>query len=174
MKNGKWVQGWQHLSHMLCKHRKTKCPTINIVIVAEDADACSYLDLFSFPASMRITHLCSPFIRKGHGTGQSRAQQQWSYHFWAEAFTCWSKSVHHSHLHTEGKVAGEWCLCPPGSPSHNMEGSWFRSQPDLQWVLHQRGKSTSVVQWSLKFWLCLFRKHSRTQSAYWYLRTWNF
>lgn len=173
MKNGKWVQGWQHLSHMLCKHQKTKCTTINIVIVAEDADACSYLDLFSFSASMRITHPCSPFIRKGHGTGQCRAQQQWSCHFWAEAFACWSKSVLHSHLHTEGKVAGEWRLCPPASPSHSLEAAALEANQTRSGCYTSVGNQLWLCR-PLKFWLCLFPKHSRTQSAYWYLRTWNF
>ena len=40
------------------------------VIVAEKSDACSYLVLFSFQASMRVTHLCSPSVRRGHVTGQ--------------------------------------------------------------------------------------------------------
>lgn len=146
MKNGKWVQGWQHLSHMLCKHQKTKCTMINIKLLWQRILMLAHPWISSFPASMRIIHLCSPFIRKGHVTGQCRVQQQGSYHFWAEAFACWSKSLHYSHLHTDGKVAGEWYLCPPESLSHNMEGGWLGSQPELQWVLHQCGKSTSVVQ----------------------------
>lgn len=124
-------------------------------------------------ASMRITHPCSPFIRKGHGTGQCRAQQQWSCHFWAEAFACWSKSVLHSHLHTEGKVAGEWRLCPPASPSHSLKAAALEANQTRSGCYTSVGNQLWLCR-PLKFWLCLFPKHSRTQSAYWHLRTWNF
>lgn len=113
----------QHIYHICFANIETKCTTINIVIEAENSRCLLVFgSLFLLSKHEDYTSLLL-FHQERPRDWPAQGATAVILSFLSWAFAWWSKSAHHSHLHTDGKVAGEWCLCPPGSQSHNMEAA---------------------------------------------------
>ena len=166
MKNGKWVQGWQHLSHMLCKHQKTKCTTINIKLLWQWILMLAH-PWISFPSRQTWgLHIFAPL-----SSGKA---------MWLANAGCNSRDPITSELKhlLVGLSHSAILICTLMVKLRESDISvcldhWVTTWKATDLEVNQTCSGCCISVGNqlrlcrpLKFWPCLFPKHSQTQSAY--------